>query len=246
MIPCLVALENGAALTPPMGFSTWNHFRGNFNQASLQAVATAMVNTGMVDAGYVNFNLDDTWPRHERLSNGTLLADPDKFPNGMMYFSRWLQARNLSLGIYTAHSNLTCQKYPGSLGFETIDAQQYAEWGVSFVKNDWCAWHPGLPGTDDYKAFEALRDALNATGRPITYSVHWNYGIKPSPSGQIPLPQLANMWRVGDDIRPEWDSILRLIDTTGPLWKSAQPGAWNDCDMLEVKPEISFRNCMFY
>lgn len=111
-----------------------------------------MVNSGMVDAGYKSLNIDDCWPLKERNSTtGEIVPDPKKFPDGMKSFADKLRKIGVDLGIYTSHGNLTCQKYPGSFGHEYQDATMYAEWGVVFVKNDWCSNRRGYPAVPDLK-----------------------------------------------------------------------------------------------
>ena len=101
------------------------------------------------DAGYDSLNIDDCWPLKHRDEHGNIVPDPHKFPDGMAAFSNQLDQLGLKLGIYTSHGNLTCQSYPGSYGHEEQDAKLYAEWGVDFVKNDWCSNHPGKPAVPD-------------------------------------------------------------------------------------------------
>lgn len=221
-----------------MGWSSWNKVRCKFNASVLLEIGEAMAKSGMVAAGYKSLNIDDCWPSKERAADGSIVGDPEKFPDGMGAFSAELTERTgLGLGIYTAHGNLTCQKYPGSLGFEEKDAATYASWNVSFVKNDWC-WRNEPNASKHMQAFEAMRDALGKQKNPIVYSIHWNVADVPGPGCDhgvdCPLPQLANMWRVGGDIRPSWDSVLRLIDKTKDHADKAGPGSWNDADMLEV------------
>eukprot|EP01079_Euglenida_sp_SAG-EU17-18_P003581 gene3581-4023_t len=122
------ALDNGAALTPPQGWSTWNKLKCKFDADALLNVADAMVSSGMVGAGYKHLNIDDCWPvKTHRNPDGTIIPDPAKFPNALVYagmknFSNELRAKGITLGIYTAHGYVTCQGYPGSLGYEKIDA----------------------------------------------------------------------------------------------------------------------------
>ena len=183
------------------------------------------------------------WPLKQRAADGTIVADPTKFPNGMASFSKKLRALGLDLGIYTSHSNFTCQKYPGALGHEAQDAASFASWGVAFVKNDWCSNRPGFPATDDLVAFDALRDALAAASKAaavpsMTYSIHWNFWNTAAPgcarATSCPLPATANMWRIGNDIGAKWSSVLGLIDVDTPLAHNAGPGRWNDADMMQV------------
>ena len=234
----VTALDNGVARTPPMGWSTWNKLKCNFNEQTLLDVARALNESGMVAAGFKTLNIDDCWPAKQRAPDGSIVPDPQKFPRGMLAFSNDLAQYGLGLGIYTAHGNFTCQSYPGSYGYEEADARAYASWNVRFVKNDWCTCHPGKPAVPDLPAFDALRDALNRTGRNMVYSVHWNYALTKGPTCakgvSCPLPDVANMWRIGGDIGPHWNSVLRLIDIDTPLAANAGPGHWNDADMLEV------------
>lgn len=190
-------------------------------------------------------DIDDCWPLKKRnATTGDIVPDPERFPEGMSAFSRALSSRGLKLGIYTAHGNLTCQKYPGSWGHEAQDARLYAEWEVDFVKNDWC-WHKEDDPKPHLAAFARMRDELaiqaNRTGRPVIYSIHYNTQDSNPPrpdctrgAFNCPLPDYANMWRVGGDIRPNWASILRLIDLSMSRVSAAGPGAFNDADMLEV------------
>eukprot|EP00041_Stephanoeca_diplocostata_P029771 m.886676 g.886676 ORF g.886676 m.886676 type:complete len:412 (-) comp23628_c0_seq4:1741-2976(-) len=236
----VVALDNGAALTPPMGWSTWNKLRCNFNADRLLQEADHMVSSGMLAAGYTTLNIDDCWMKKDsgRTATGEIIPDPNKFPYGMKNFSDELAVRGIGLGIYTAHGKLTCQKYPASLGYEEIDAKTYASWNVVYVKNDWC-WRNEPNMTKHLNAFNAMRDALNKTGRPIVHSIHWNYADVAGPGCprniDCPLPNTANMWRIGGDIRPNFETgVLRLIDIDAPHASQARPGAWGDADMLEV------------
>jgi alpha-galactosidase len=226
-------LDNGAARTPSMGWSTWNKFKCKFDADKLLEVADAMVASGMVEAGYKSLNIDDCWPLKKRDAVGKIVPDPTKFPDGMLAFSRNLTERNVDLGIYTAHGAKTCQGFPGSLGFEKQDAESYAAWNVVYVKNDWC-WHKEENQTMHYAAFAAMRDALNATGKSMVHSIHWNYADTPGPNCSrgidCPLPELANMWRIGGDIRPKWSSVLELIDLDLGHADKAGPGQWNDAD----------------
>ena len=233
------ALDNGAALTPPMGWSSWNAFHCGISHAKLLQVADAMDESGMIAAGYSSLNVDDCMVLEKRSDDGKLVVDPAKFPFGMRNFSDEVGLHGLKLGVYTAHGNETCQKRAGSLGHEADDAASYLSWNVSFLKNDWC-WHNEPNQTIHLSAFNAMRDALAAAGAstPITYSIHWNTNDVPGPGcvegANCPLPETANMWRIGNDISPKWSSILRLIDLDPGHEAAAGRGSYNDADMLEV------------
>lgn len=244
----VLGLDNGAALTPPMGWSTWNKLRCDFTAERLLQEADYMVSSGMLTAGYKTLNIDDCWMKKEsgRNAAGEIIPDPEKFPYGMKNFSDELAKRGVGLGIYTAHGKLTCQKYPASLGYEDIDARTYASWNVVYVKNDWC-WHNEPNATKHLDAFNAMRDALNKTGQSIVHSIHWNYEDVAGPGCaqniDCPLPDTANMWRIGGDIRPDFESgVLRLIDIDTPHASQAHPGAWGDADVRTFT--LLYRSCI--
>ena len=174
-LSCALALDNGVAL-PPLGWSTWNTLRANFNETILRDIADIMVSSGLVAAGYTRLNIDDGWPERERAADGSLVPDGARFPSGMLALSTYLTARGMSLGIYTSHCKKTCLGFPGALGHETQDAALYASWGVRLVKNDNCANRVGFPSCNDTEAFTAMRDALNATGLQIAYQVRGLHG----------------------------------------------------------------------
>jgi hypothetical protein len=71
-----------------------------------------------------------------------------------------------------------------------------------------------------------MRDALNATGRPIYYSIH-------GPSGADAV-ELANCWRTTHDINNSYASMLQRAVLNDAFATVASPGAFNDPDMLEV------------
>lgn len=221
--------------TPPMGWNSWNVYRCDIDAGKIKAAADALVSTGLRDAGYVYLNIDDCWQLPQRDKDGSLQADPKRFPGGIKEIADYAHARGLKLGIYANPGSRTCaniyDNYPGrngSLGHEAQDAKTFAAWGVDYLKYDWClANEDGLTGE---AAFSKMRDALRATGRPIFYSIHHE--------PQLPMdswrPQVANAWRTTPDIRPTWPILMRNLDAQVGLEKYSRPGAWNDPDMLEV------------
>jgi len=129
---------NGAALTPPMGWSSWNTFSSRVSESLILEVADAMQKTGLADAGYVQVNIDDCWQSAQRDANGRLQSDFVTFPSGITELVRKVNARGLKLGIYSSNGTLTCEDLPASLGNEELDARTFAEWGVEYVKYDFC------------------------------------------------------------------------------------------------------------
>ncbi len=136
--------NNGAALTPPMGWSSWNTFRNRISESLIVEIADAMKKTGLVEAGYNYVNIDDCWQSAHRDANGRLQADFATFPSGIASLAEKVNARGIKLGIYSSNGTLTCEDLPASLGYEDLDARTFAEWGIEYFKYDYCH-HKLLP-----------------------------------------------------------------------------------------------------
>lgn len=134
--------DNGVALTPPMGWSSWNTFRRDINEKLILEVATAMANSGLKEAGYQYINLDDCWQSSERDENDRLVADYLDFPRGIRPLVDEINALGLKVGIYSSNGTHTCEDLPASLGYESIDADTFAEWGIEYFKYDFCHNNP--------------------------------------------------------------------------------------------------------
>jgi alpha-galactosidase len=229
------ALDNGVARTPPMGWNSWNKFAcKDVNEKVVRAAADAMVSSGMKAAGYQYIIIDDCW-QSGRDAAGNILADPEKYPSGIKALADYVHSKGLKFGIYTDVGTKTCAGRPGSMGHEYQDAQQYASWGVDYVKEDWCNT---LPGQSSESSYTLMRNALAATGRPIVFSIcEWG-STKP----WLWAGPVGNMWRATGDIQNCWsckrtwggNGVLPIIDQMDPLYSYAGPGHWNDADMLEV------------
>ena len=128
------AVDNGLALTPPMGFNDWNAFGCSVDEQLIEQTADFFVSSGLKDAGYKYVNIDDCWMTHSRDAQGRLVPDPVKFPDGIKGTADYVHSKGLKLGIYEDAGTATCAGYPGSLGHETIDAQTFADWGVDYLK----------------------------------------------------------------------------------------------------------------
>jgi alpha-galactosidase len=223
--PSALALDNGAARTPPMGWNSWNRFGCDVSEQLIRRMADAMVDSGMRDAGYQYVVIDDCW-QVERDAHGTIVADPQRFPSGMAALGEYIHARGLKFGLYTDAGSSTCMGRPGSLGHEWQDAATYAAWGVDYLKVDWCAAE-GLDGATQYALF---RDALAATGRPIVLSICTWGEENPWDWGQ----GAGHLWRTTRDIADRWPVVLQIIRENAVRAYAAGPGGWNDPDMLEV------------
>jgi alpha-galactosidase len=218
------ALNNGLGRTPQLGFNSWNSFQCAVTEDDMKRAADAMVDLGLAALGYEYVNLDDCWAK-SRDANGVIQSDPETFPSGMAALADYIHSKGLKFGLYTDRGVLTCAKRPGSHGHEVIDAQTYANWGVDYLKEDSCYSHY----SDEDLAFEEyakMRDALNATGRPIFFSLcGWRDWYAPQGAG------LGNSWRIAQDDRT-WTTVLNSINKNVNLTDFAGPGGWNDPDML--------------
>jgi alpha-galactosidase len=234
------AFEDGLARTPPMGWNSWNRFQCNVSEALIRQTADAMVATGLRDAGYRYLNIDDCW-HGERDAQGVIHPDPERFPSGIEALADYVHSRGLKLGLYSDAGSQTCGKRPGSLGHEKQDALQYARWGIDYLKHDWC-FTEGLKAPD---AYAKMRDALDAAGRPIVFSIcEWGGSEPWSWAGSV-----GHLWRTTGDIgrcwekvtcEREWETgIMNILDLQVGLEEFAGPGHWNDPDMLQVGNGLS-------
>jgi alpha-galactosidase len=228
-VPAL-ALDNGLARTPQMGFNNWNLTQcgSQFNEAFVEGIADTLVSTGLKDAGYRYVNLDDCWAQSSRDSKGNLVPDKDRFPHGIKAVADYVHSKGLKFGLYTSAGTKTCNKagFPGALGHEKQDAALWASWGVDYLKYDNC----NNQGQDAKKRYTAMRDALAATGRPILYSI-CEWGQNQPWTWAAPV---GNSWRTTGDINDSYSKMLSIYKANIKLGRYAGPGHWNDPDMLEV------------
>jgi alpha-galactosidase len=224
------------AKTPPMGWNSWNTFACDVNEDIIRKAADAMVTSGMKDAGYIYVNIDDCW-HGERDSLGFIYPDPQRFPSGMKALADYIHSKGLKIGIYSDAGWQTCGGRPGSRGYEYQDAIQYANWGIDYLKYDWC----NTEGLNAEGAYLTMRDALYKAGRPVVFSIcEWG-NSEPWKWAK----NIGHLWRTTGDIWPCWDceydhggwsswGVLKIVDMRGDLREYAGPGYWNDPDMMEV------------
>ncbi|CAG9128729.1 hypothetical protein JYU34_010077 [Plutella xylostella] len=239
-------LDNGLALTPPMGWLAWERFRCNtdckndpencISDRLFRTMTDILVSEGYAAAGYEYINVDDCWPERERDARGALVPDRERFPHGMKSLSDYVHSKGLKFGIYEDYGNFTCAGYPGVVGNLAGDARTFASWGVDYVKLDGCY---ALPSDMDHGYPEFGRQ-LNLTGKHMVYSCSWPVyqiyaGIQPNFSSII---EHCNLWRNFDDIQDSWASVESIIDYYGNhqdvIVPNAGPGHWNDPDMLII------------
>ncbi len=231
------------ALTPPMGWNSWNPFGKNVSEAVIRETADAMVASGLNEVGFSYIVIDDFW-HGGRDSKGMLFPDAKRFPSGMKAVADYVHGKGLKFGIYSDAGTKTCGSMPGSFGYEENDARLFAEWGVDFLKYDYCFSPDYASLNNDFMMAIArylrMGNALKATGRPIVFSIcewgprsPWLWGKMVG----------GHMWRTSYDVADFWDKprnemspigILTSLDVASDLGRFAGPGGWNDPDMLVV------------
>lgn len=233
----------GLAMTPPMGWNSWNTFATNIDEKLVKETADIMVSSGLAAAGYNYIVLDDGWMTRERDANGDLVPDPVKFPNGMKALIDYVHSKGLKFGLYNCAGTQTCAGYPGTRGYEYQDARFYAKLGIDFLKYDWC----NTKGINAPEAYTTMSNALKTAGRPIVFSLcewgdnqPWEWG-KP----------VGNLWRISGDIYPcfdcefkhaeNWSSwgFMKIAEMRKDIRKYSGPDHWNDFDMMEVGNEMN-------
>ncbi|MGN6421724.1 MAG: alpha-galactosidase [Asticcacaulis sp.] len=222
------------AMTPPMGWNSWNHFQCNIDEAKIRGAADAMVASGMKAAGYQYVVIDDCW-QTDRDAQGNIVADPVKFPSGIKALADYIHSKGLKFGIYSDAGIKTCGGRPASRGHEFQDAKQYAVWGVDYLKYDWC-----YTGADDASSdYRIMAAALRASGRDIVFSIcEWGSHKPWKWAGDV-----GHLWRTTGDITDAfykghhqgWDNgVVDILDEQVGLESYSGPNHWNDPDMLEV------------
>ena len=235
------------ALTPPMGWNSWNCFAGAVTDKNVRDAADAMVNSGLINHGWNYINVDDTWevkanepPENRRASDGAILTN-SKFPD-MKAMADYIHSKGLRAGLYSSPGPSTCAGYTASYGFEEKDAEQYANWGFDYLKYDWCSYQsiadkiakqPNPPTALEIlqHPYIVMRDALLKQNRDILFSFCqygkgnvWEWGEQAG----------GNCWRTTGDIRDSWATVVRNGFSEAGRAQYAGPGHWNDPDMLVV------------
>jgi alpha-galactosidase len=248
------------ALTPPMGWNSWNCFAQEVSADKVKRAANAMVKSGLINHGWTYINIDDFWENHRDSKDSSLrgkFRDEAGFiiPNSrfvdMKPLADYVHGLGLKIGLYSSPGPWTCGGCAGSYGYEKQDAQSYAKWGFDYLKYDWCSYGNvinGLSGSDPLKVsslsyqggnslstaikpFEVMGEYLRQQPRDIVYSL-CQYGM----SDVCKWGDLVrgNSWRTTNDITDTWVSVkgIALDQDKSAAW--AKPGNWNDPDMLVV------------
>ncbi len=226
----IVIGKNKLALTPPMGWNSWNCWASAVDEGKVRASADAMVASGLAAHGYQYINIDDCW-QGQRNAKGELIPN-DKFPD-MTALGEYVHGLGLKFGIYSSPGPKTCAGFEGSWQHEAQDAKSWATWGVDYVKYDWCSYNTlfkDAPGELE-KPYRVMREALDNCGRAIVYSLCqygmgdvWKWGAEVG----------GNVWRTTGDITDTWESLHSIAFRQDECAPYAGPGHWNDPDMLIV------------
>ena len=238
-----IVVGDQICLTPPMGWNSWNCWACAVDDKKVRASADAMVSAGLANHGWTYINIDDCWEVKPGTKDSTLNGDArdrngmintnSKFPD-MKALSAYVHGKGLKLGIYSGPGPVTCAGFTASYQFEQHDAQRYAEWGIDYLKYDWCSYSRiakdrNLPELK--KPYEVMHAALAKAPRDIVYSLCqygmgnvWEWGADVG----------GNCWRTTDDINDSWPSMSQIGFSQAGHEKFAGPGHWNDPDMLVV------------
>ncbi|MBO7466761.1 MAG: putative Ig domain-containing protein [Bacteroidaceae bacterium] len=231
-----VRVGSQIALTPPMGWNSWNCWGLSVSQERVMSSAQAIIDKGLADYGYCYINVDDAWEARERNADGTIAVN-DKFPD-MKGLGDWLHANGLKFGIYSSPGDYTCGGYLGSIDHEKQDAESYNSWGVDYLKYDWCGYGREFDKEKDkntaayVRPYLLMEKYLREQPRDIFYSLCqygmanvWEWGEFVD----------ANSWRTTGDITDTWASMYNIgFVRQAKLYPYAKPGRWNDPDMLIV------------
>ena len=224
------------ALTPPMGWNSWNCWGLSVSQEKVMSSAAALINRGLADYGYSYINVDDAWEAEDRAPDGSIVCN-EKFPD-MKGLGDWLHANGLRLGIYSSPGDRTCGGYLGTLDHERQDAETWNEWGVDYLKYDWCGYSKVFRADPDksvaayVRPYLKMQQYLRQQPRDIFYSL-CQYGMADVWTWGHAVD--ANSWRTTGDITDTWASLHRIgFELQTELYPYAGPGHWNDPDMLVV------------
>lgn len=227
----IVGDDDALALTPPMGWNSWNVWGPAVDDAKVRAAAEWLERSGLAAHGFQYIVIDDAW-EGTRDANGKIQPN-EKFPD-MRALADAVHARGLKLGIYSSPGPKTCEGFEGSWQYEANDAATYASWGIDFLKYDWCSYEEIAPVhtlAELQKPYLVMRDALRAVERDIVYSLcQYGYGDVWQWGADVG----GNLWRSSGDLLDNWSNLesVGFRQAGREIW--TRPGHWNDTDMLVV------------
>ncbi len=239
-----IVCGDAIALTPPLGWNSWNCFANAVDDGKVRSAADAMIRSGLAQHGWTYINIDDCWEIRAGSDDPLLKGQPrdshgmintnKKFPD-MKALCDYIHGKGLKAGIYSSPGPYTCAGFTASYKYETQDAQRYAQWGFDYLKYDWCSYGEIAKTDSDLpklkKPYHVMRQALNKVKRDIVFSLCqygmgdvWKWGHEVG----------GNCWRTTGDIGDSWASMAGIGFSQNGHEKYAGPGHWNDPDMLVV------------
>jgi len=227
----IVGGEHKLALTPPMGWNSWNVWGTSVDANKVRAAADSFIKTGLANAGYTYVNIDDAW---EGGRNSDHEIETNQKFGDMQALGTYVHSLGLKLGIYSSPGPKTCAGYEASYQHEDSDAKVYAKWGVDYLKYDWCSYGNIAPRPDlaaMQKPYSVMRKSLDDCGRDIVFSF-CQYGMGDVFNWGKEIG--GNLWRTTGDITDTWGSMSGIGFSHSPKAAGAGPGGWNDPDMLVV------------
>ena len=228
-----IVIGNKLALTPPMGWNSWNAWGMEVSEEKVRETINAFDKFGLANHGWTYVNIDDGWQADVRNADSTLHWN-SKFTNLKM-LSDYAHAQGLKLGIYSSPGSLTCGKKIGSLNYEKVDAKTWASWGIDFLKYDWCSYSNVITERNQegyMKPYLQISKELKSLNRDIVLGMCqygagdvWKWGAEAG----------GSTWRTTNDIIDTWFSMKTIgFERQNSTYPYAAPGAWNDPDMLVV------------
>jgi alpha-galactosidase len=252
----VASITNSSTMpTPPMGFNNWARFMCDLNETLFTTTADAMVSKGLLAAGYNRINLDDCWMQYSRTEDGLLQWNTTLFPRGIPWLADYVKSRGFHFGIYEDSGNLTCGGFPGSLGYEDVDAETFSSWGVDYLKLDGCNVYPEANETME-KAYKGLygtwHDVLQNMTKPLIFSQSSPAYFSGGPDFMVTknksdwyrvmdwVPLYGELARHSQDVYPYglferpkyWESIMTNYGYEVLLARYQQPGFFNDPDFI--------------
>ena len=227
----IVGGRNALARTPPMGWNSWNVWGPAVDAEKVLQAAEWLDRSGLAAHGFQYIVIDDAWSA-KRGPDGRITAN-EKFPD-MRALADAVHARGLKLGIYSSPGPRTCEDFPGSYQHEAQDAATFAEWGIDFLKYDWCSYEE-IAGdrslAELQKPYIAMRDALARVDRDIVYALcQYGYGDVWKWGAQVG----GQLWRSSGDLLDQWANLESVGFRQAGRERWTRPGEWNDTDMLVV------------
>lgn len=227
-----IVVGDTISLTPPLGWNSWNCWGLSINEDKVKKAADAMKSTGLINHGWTYINIDDGWEKSERTANGEIQFN-DKFKD-MTALSAYIHSKGLKLGIYSSPGPKTCGNFLGSYQHELQDVQSYTNWGIDYLKYDWCSYDQIAPNKsleELQRPYKLMQECLSKVNRDIHYSLCqygmgevWKWGAEIN----------GNSWRTTGDIQDNWQSMAGIGFTQNACAAYTRPGHWNDPDMLVV------------